>query len=337
MSIHCCRDVWSYNRRHYLETQINTDEDADARRCRMKRTVSKKSKKPLIGFIGQGFIGKNYADDFENRGFSVVRYARDPRFARNREELKKCDIVFIAVPTPSTPKGFDYSIIRQVLHLVGKGKTAVIKSTILPGTTEKLQKQFPRIFVLHSPEFLRERTAAHDAAHPDRNIVGISKYTAPYRKRGEEVMQVLPKAPFERIMHVRDAELVKYGGNCFLYFKVIFSNVLYDLVAKTGLQWDDVKEAIAADPRIGPSHMDPVHKSGHAGKKEAGGRGAGGHCFIKDFVAFSELYNRAVKDSLGSAILKSLETKNNRLLIESGKDLDLLESVYGSIKHARNP
>lgn len=304
--------------------------------ARLKKTKAPRAM-PLIGFIGQGFIGKNYADDFENRGFRVVRYARDPRFAGNREKLKECDIVFIAVPTPSTPKGFDYSIVRQVLHFVGQGKTAVIKSTILPGTTEALQKKFPEIFVFHSPEFLRERTATFDAAHPDRNIVGIPKNTPIYRAKAREVMRVLPRAPFERIMHVRDAELVKYGGNCFLYFKVIFSNVLYDLAARTGLQWNDVKEAIAADPRIGPSHMDPVHKSGHAGKKEAGGRGAGGHCFIKDFAAFSELYNKAVKDPLGRAILKTLETKNNQLLIKSRKDLDLLKSVYGSIKQAQKP
>ena len=291
-----------------------------------KKGGMEKKEKPLIGFIGQGFIGKNYADDFENRGYTVVRYARGAEFVKNKEKLKECAIVFIAVPTPSTPKGFDYSIVREVLHLVGKGKTAVIKSTVLPGTTEKLQKQFPRIFVFHSPEFLRERTARLDAAHPDRNIVGIPKYTALYRKKAKEVMRVLPKAPFERIMHVRDAELVKYGGNCFLYFKVIFSNLLYDLAAKTGLRWNDVKEAIAADPRIGSSHMEPIHKSGHGGKP---GRGAGGHCFIKDFAAFSRLYATKVKDRSGTAILKALEVKNRQLLMESGKDRDLLEGVYG--------
>lgn len=286
----------------------------------------------VIGFIGQGFIGKNYADDFENRGFTVVRYARGGEFAQNKAKLPECDIVFIAVPTPSTPKGFDYSIVRDVLSLVGKGKIAVIKSTVLPGTTEKLQKQFPRIFLFHSPEFLRERTASFDAAHPDRNIIGIPKDTALYRRKAKEVMRVLPKAPFQRIMHVRDAELVKYGGNCFLYFKVIFSNLLYDLAVKTGMEWNDVKEAIAADPRIGSSHMDPIHKSGHAGKKEAGGRGAGGHCFIKDFAAFSRLYTTVVKDRSGRAILKALEVKNRELLMASGKDLDLLEGVYGKKK-----
>src|SRR3989344_2783080 len=94
--------------------------------------------RPLIGFIGQGFIGKNYADDFENRGYTVIRYATRPEFAKNKERIKDCDIVFIAVPTPTTPKGFNYSIVEDVLSLVGRGKAAVIKSTILPGTTERL-------------------------------------------------------------------------------------------------------------------------------------------------------------------------------------------------------
>ena len=290
--------------------------------------------KPLIGFIGQGFIGKNYADDFENRGYTVIRYATRPELAKNKDDIKNCDIVFIAVPTPSTPKGFDYSIVREVLKLVGKEKTAVIKSTVLPGTTEKLQAAYPDIFVFHSPEFLREKTAAYDAANPDRNIIGIPKDTSEYKRRAKLIMRVLPKAPFERIMHIRDAELVKYGGNCFLYMKVIFANLLYDVAKRRGRNWEAVKEAVAADPRIGPSHMEPLHRSGHGGGP---GRGAGGHCFIKDFSAFSKLYAKAVKDPLGSAILAALEIKNNRLLLESGKDANLLKSVYGSLKRARNP
>ncbi|TSD00351.1 MAG: UDP-glucose/GDP-mannose dehydrogenase dimerization [Parcubacteria group bacterium Greene1014_15] len=112
-----------------------------------------------IGFIGQGWIGKNYANDFEQRGFSVVRYAKEPEYAGTRKDIATCDIVFIAVPTPTTEAGFDDSIVRAVLPLIGKGKTAVIKSTILPGTTESIQKQFPDVFVFHSPEFLTEATA----------------------------------------------------------------------------------------------------------------------------------------------------------------------------------
>ncbi len=96
-----------------------------------------------IGFIGQGWIGKNYADDFERRGFSVTRYGLEGVFVHNREAIKKCDIVFIAVPTPTTPSGFDYSIVEEAVSLVGEGKIAVIKSTVLPGTTEEIQKKIP--------------------------------------------------------------------------------------------------------------------------------------------------------------------------------------------------
>ena len=59
--------------------------------------------KEKIGFIGQGFIGKNYADDFERRGFEVIRYALEEPYRANKEKIRECDIVFIAVPTPTTP------------------------------------------------------------------------------------------------------------------------------------------------------------------------------------------------------------------------------------------
>ncbi len=287
-----------------------------------------------IGFIGQGWIGKNYANDFEARGYSVVRYALEEPYIANKGRIATCDIVFVAVPAPTTPQGFDDSMIRRVLPLVGKGKIAVIKSTILPGTTEMMQKLFPKLFVLHSPEFLAESTAAHDAAHPNRNIIGIPKMNAAYREKAEVVLRVLPDAPYEKIMHARDAEFVKYAGNCFLFTKVMFTNLLYDLVAANGSDWANVRDALIHDPRIGSSHTEPLHKS-RPGVK--GGRGAGGHCFIKDFEAFREMYRANVPDAYGNALLSALKDKNIELLVNSGKDLDLLEGVYGDISSYARP
>ncbi len=63
---------------------------------------------PLIGFVGQGYVGGSYATNFEKRGFSVIRYSLEPKYINNKEAISTCDIVFIAVPTPTTPKGFDY-------------------------------------------------------------------------------------------------------------------------------------------------------------------------------------------------------------------------------------
>lgn len=273
-----------------------------------------------IGFIGQGWIGKNYADNFEQRGFETVRYGLEAEYKGNKEKIKNCDIVFIAVPTPTTPEGFDAGILKQVIKLVGKGKIALIKSTITPGSTRNLQSDNPDIFVLHSPEFLTRRTAAYDAANPARNIIGIPEDNEIYRKKAREVMDILPKAPYEIICRSIDAELVKYGGNCFFYFKNIFMNMLYDLSRKTGSDWENVRQMIAADPRIGEEHTHPVNK---------GGRGAGGDCLIKDFEAFIRMYKNYAGDEAGLNILTNLRDKNIGLLVESKKDLELLKGVYG--------
>ncbi len=220
-----------------------------------------------IGFIGQGWIGKNYADDFEHRGYRVVRYSLEKAYRSNKDKIKTCDIVFVAVPTPTTPKGFDDSIVRKAIKLVDRHKIAVIKSTIIPGTTESIQKENPDVFVFHSPEFLVETTAAYDAAHPSRNIVGIPLHTKIYKRKALSVINVLPKSPYNKVIFSRDAEFVKYAGNCFLFTKVIYMNLLYDLVTSSGGDWDTVKDALVHDTRIGVSHTEPIHKKGRRGRR----------------------------------------------------------------------
>lgn len=289
-----------------------------------------------IGFIGQGWIGKNYADDFEKRGFEVVRYSLEEPYILNKENVKECDIVFVAVPTPTTQAGFDDSHVRSALKSVSPNTTVVIKSTITVGTTKKLQAEFTELTVLHSPEFLREASAAYDASHPDRNLIGIPKNTQVFIDKANEVLDILPEAPYQHIMDSNDAELVKYAGNCFLYTKVLFMNLLYDLVDKSGGDWQRVKEALIHDPRIGVSHTEPVHRSGHDESNTKGLRGAGGHCFIKDFETFRTMYSEIVGDTFGEELLRAESEYNRRLLVTSGKDIDLAESVYGDLSKWKN-
>ena len=281
-----------------------------------------------IGFVGQGFIGKSYADDLEKRGFSLVRYALEEPYRANKAKIAECGIVFIAVPTPTTPKGFDYSIIRGSLRLVKPGATVVIKSTLLPGTTAVLQKAFPKLFIMHSPEFLVARNARADASKPFRNIIGIPKKSAPYTKRASEILKILPKAPFALACSSEEAEIVKYAGNAMLYLKVLFANMLYDTARGAGADYEVIRAAIAADPRIGPSHLQVVHDSGHKGAKK--GRGAGGLCFIKDVAAFTDFYRKLTGDEYGEAWFRAAIRMNANLLIQTGKDLDLLEGVHGA-------
>jgi UDPglucose 6-dehydrogenase len=286
-----------------------------------------------IGFIGQGWIGKNYADDFEKRGYTAVRYSLDEPYVHNKEAIASCAIVFVAVPTPTSvgTQEFDGSILRDALtSITTQGTIVVVKSTTIPGTIKQLQIEFPDLVILHSPEFLAEKTAAHDAANPNRNIIGMPIDTPEYRTHAETVMSILPHAPYQIIADSNETELIKYAGNMFLYFKVIFANLFYDATQALGGDYEVVRQALGADPRIGSSHLGVVDASGHAGAIP--GRGASGHCFMKDFAAMVSLYEKILpEDVKGIAILRSIEEKNKDLLISTKKDLDLVASVYGSL------
>ncbi len=295
--------------------------------------------KPIVGFIGQGFIGKNYADDLENRGYEVVRYALEETYRINKNRIKECDIVFIAVPTPTIPAGtlrddghphvrFDDHIVREAVGLAREGAIVVIKSTLLPGTTTSIQAEYLTKIVLHSPEFLTEKNAAHDAAHPTRNIIGISVESKEYRDAAGRVLELLPVAPYTLICSSATAEHIKYASNSLLFLKIVFANIFYELAAKNGADWETIRTAVGMDPRIGPSHLD-LHLDGDA-PEVMRRRGAGRSCFIKDFGALSELYEKNFpEDKSTLQAFRGFEYKNNEFLREYDRYVNLLEGVYG--------
>lgn len=270
-----------------------------------------------IGFIGVGWIGKNYADNLERRGYSVIRYDRSEKYKENKEKLKKCRIVFVAVPTPSTPEGFDDSVLIDALKSTHKGQTVVIKSTLRIGTTNKMQRLFRDRYIIHSPEFLTEATAKFDVDYPERNILG---YTKKSKNKCNAVMKLLPKAPYNAIVPCKEAEFVKYMGNCYFYAKVLMTNVFYDVAKANHLDTEKLKEMVSADSMVGKQHLNAVHK---------GGRGAGNHCLLKDLAAFREMYQQFCKDKKALKFIQSMEEYNIKLLKDSGKDLEILKGVYG--------
>lgn len=277
-----------------------------------------------IGFIGQGWIGKNYADNYEHRGYDVVRYSLEKEYVGNRDAIAECDITFIAVPTPSTATTIDVTAVESALKCVGDGRIAVVKSTVPPGTTQMLHKKFPKIMIFHSPEFLREKFARQDVDKPDRNIIGIPRVATigertAYEYIAMKILKTLPEASYDRIVSSTESELIKYAGNVFLTMKVIYANMLYDICEGLGVSYDNVSEIMSLDPRIGDSHL----------VVNEGGRGAGGHCFIKDLEAFRQIYAKNGKSTKGDRVIESLITKNNELLKNSKKNIDLLKQIYG--------
>jgi UDPglucose 6-dehydrogenase len=194
--------------------------------------------------------------------------------------------------------------------------------------TKSIQDQYPDRVVLHSPEFLLETTSATDASAPERNIVGMPVDDEAHRAAAKQVMAILPKAPYELITSSSNAELIKYGSNSYLFLKIVFSNMFYQLAEKHGGDWEQIREAIGKDPRIGPAHMNLHLKGEPEGVYRR--RGAGRSCFIKDWAELSELFAATFPNDKNTIqALRGLEYKNAELLREYDRYVDLLEGVYG--------
>lgn len=278
-----------------------------------------------IGFVGQGVVGKAIADDFEKRGYETVRYSLEKEHVHNKEKIRECELVFIAVPTPTLLGKQDLSNVQGALTLLGgKNKIAIIKSTVLPQTTDTLQKEHPDILIVHSPEFLSANTAAKEAAEPFINIIGIPQEKYIEEKDGKNIsnlVAILPSSPV-LICTANEAEVIKFSHNIHGYFQVVFWNIMYDYAKVFGAEWATVQKALQLDPMIASQYSNPIHKSG---------RGAGGHCFIKDYSSFVEDFIKMRQnDTITRDLLKEVERKNLELLIDSKKDLDILRSVYGN-------
>jgi UDPglucose 6-dehydrogenase len=254
-----------------------------------------------VGIMGVGYVGGAVLKVFEASGMPVTGY--DPaKGLTDLDKVNAADAVFIAVPTPYRPDqgGFDLSFVESAIGALSGEKLIVIKSTVLPGTTEALQEKWPQHTFLMNPEFLTQATADQDMRFPDRQIVGYTKKRESFTRAGD-LMAILPLAPFERIMPATAAEVVKYFNNTWFSTKVTFANQMYDLCEKLGVDYDAVREAAAADKRVGRSHLEVFHK---------GYRGYGGACLPKDTRALIQLGKRL---GVEMALLAKVEELNDRL------------------------
>lgn len=253
-----------------------------------------------VGIIGGGYVGSTIAHFYREEGADVKVYDKFKDSDPLAEVLKQ-DYLFIAVPTNYVEGvGIDLSNMDEAVGNASRSqaRAVIIKSTVTPGTTDRYQKQYPEKKLVFNPEFLTERTATQDFKYPDRQIVG---YTPASYDITSEVMELLPLAPFSRIVPAAAAEMIKYFGNTWFAVKVVFANQIYDLCQALGIDYEQVRDGVAADRRIGRSHLDVMHD---------GYRGYGGKCLPKDTRA---LIKFAADLGVDLKLLKTVEDINREL------------------------
>lgn len=246
-----------------------------------------------VAIAGTGMVGGALAKVIDH----PILYD-PPKGIGSKKDLNESDVVFICVPTPYIDAGCDTSLVDEVVRRLDGEKIIVIKSTVIPGTTDRLQEKYPQHKFLFNPEFLTEVTADQDMKYPDRQILGYTKQS--FTVAGD-IMMLLPLAPFERIIPAKEAEMVKYFGNTWFSTKVIFANQMYDLCKKIKIDYNTVKDCSSYDKRIGRSHLEVWHK---------GYRGYGGKCLPKDTKA---LIKFADQNGVEMGLLKEAEKFNESL------------------------
>jgi UDPglucose 6-dehydrogenase len=245
------------------------------------------------------------------------------------ESMAGADLIFICVGTPPNPDGSsNLQYIQSAATEIGKSlknskkySVIAVKSTVPPGTTEKLvrlpvltyvNKGKDRIGFAMNPEFLREGRAVADFMHPDRIVIGSDD-----KKAGDIVARAYMriKAPVIRT-GIKEAEMIKYVSNAFLATKISFSNEMGNICKHLSIDVYDVMSGVGMDPRIGPQFLNA-------------GAGYGGSCFPKDVSALVALAEQNGEDPV---LLKSVNQINEQ---QPRRLITLLEKRTGSIKGKR--
>lgn len=274
-----------------------------------------------IGIIGQGFVGSAVREGMQNY-FKVFAFDKDPNKFSNCSSLfavvESTELTFLCVPTPMRKSGeCDLSILNAALTDISesvkalnkKGYIVVIKSTIPPGTTEKLNTMYPLLDIVFNPEFLTEANAVDDYKNQNRIVIGGE------RPSSTKVKQVFAKA-FPNVPIIKTsstiAEMIKYVTNTFLALKVSYANEMYQICQGLQIDYDKVIEYARYDNRLGNSHWSVPGPDGDFG--------FGGHCFPKDIAALQYLAKQLNVDTviLNAAIDKNKEVRT---------DLDWIKQV----------
>lgn len=244
-----------------------------------------------IGIVGAGVVGQAIIRGMleycgEMRVYDIV----PEKCTHSLQDTMKSDFVFVQVPTNASETGYDLTHLKSFFEKIrGHRGRVVLKSTVVPGTTDWLSKEYDIPSLMFSPEHLTARCALADFCSPARNIVGVAdggrmedahELRKLYRKRFHGVQCLL--------MTAKEAELSKLAINAMFGWKVLAFNHVYDICQKLGCSFEAVRQGILTDGRITHSHSEAVFD---------GKRGLYGYCLPKEGSAFAYLVEKCGVES----------------------------------------
>jgi UDPglucose 6-dehydrogenase len=249
-------------------------------------------------------------EELVRRNRAERRLAFSTRLA---DAVRRSEVVFLAVGTPMGEDGSAdlqhvLAAARDIARAMNGYKVIVDKSTVPVGTSELVHATITRetrheCSVVSNPEFLKQGAAVEDFLKPDRVVLGTSD------QRAADIMRELYR-PFTRtgapimVMDAASAELCKYAANAMLATRISFMNEIANVCERFGADVDKVRQAIAADKRIGPAFLFP-------------GVGYGGSCFPKDVQAIMKFAaDRKYRFRILDAVEDVNRTQKEKLIVE---------------------
>jgi nucleotide sugar dehydrogenase len=253
-----------------------------------------------IGIVGMGYVGKAMCEFFERR-YSVVGYD-EPLGIGSREKINACDCAVVCVPTPQADDGHcDTSVVESVVGWL-ETPLIIIKSTVAPGTTDRLVKQRGKP-IIFSPEYCGESSywspyAFHTSVVETPFFIfgGNPELT---RRAVDLYMPIA--GPVKRYIQTTavSAELAKYMENCFFATKISFCYEMAEICRAFGADYNTVRELWLNDPRINPMHTAVFSENS---------RPFSGKCLPKDLAG---LIATAKASGTNPMLLEAVQAMNN--------------------------
>jgi UDPglucose 6-dehydrogenase len=262
----------------------------------------------MIGIIGLGFVGDAILQSLKYKKIQNIKIY--DKFKNNGigkiDDLLETEFLFLCLPTPFCDSKKDYILdsIHENLSILNNKKykgLVIIKSTIIPGTTDKLVEKYEDLNICNNPEFLSAKTAYQDFLNQKHIIIGFSKRC----RRIEKLINFYKKnwkdAKISECTSY-ESESAKIFCNSFYAVKIQFFNELYLMCKKNNMSFETVRKLMIDNEWINPMH---TKVPGTDGKLSYGGA-----CFPKDTNA---LLNYLERNDLPKKVLEATIKERNEM------------------------